>query len=65
VREPALKLFREAAEHGVSVIAANVAGERDVEGVLSYASLARGPLFSPPRRVLHQAGSTTLESAVA
>jgi cyclic-di-GMP phosphodiesterase TipF (flagellum assembly factor) len=65
VREPALKLFREAGEHGVSVIAANVAGERELEAVLGYASLARGPLFSPPRRVLHRAGTTTLESAVA
>ena len=65
VREPALKLFREAGEHGVSVIAANVAGERELEAVLGYASLARGPLFSPPRRVLHRAGMTTLESAVA
>jgi EAL domain-containing protein (putative c-di-GMP-specific phosphodiesterase class I) len=65
VREPALKLFREAGEHGVSVIAANVAGERELEAVLGYASLARGPLFSPPRRVLHRAGATTLESAVA
>lgn len=65
VREPALRLFREAGEHGVSVIAANVAGERELEAVLSYASLARGPLFSPPRRVLHHAGTTTLESAVA
>jgi EAL domain-containing protein (putative c-di-GMP-specific phosphodiesterase class I) len=65
VREPALKLFREAGEHGVSVIAANVAEEREIEGVLGYASLARGPLFSPPRRVLHHAGATTLESAVA
>jgi EAL domain-containing protein (putative c-di-GMP-specific phosphodiesterase class I) len=65
VREPALKLFREAGEHGVSVIAANVADERELEGVVGYASLARGPLFSPPRRVLHHAGATTLESAVA
>jgi cyclic-di-GMP phosphodiesterase TipF (flagellum assembly factor) len=65
VREPALKLFRDAGEHGVSVIAANVAGERELEAVLSFASLARGPLFSPPRRVLHHAGTTTLESAVA
>jgi hypothetical protein len=47
------------------VIAANVAEEREIEGVLGYASLARGPLFSPPRRVLHHAGATTLESAVA
>jgi len=47
------------------VIAANVAGERELEAVLGYASLARGPLFSPPRRVLHRAGTTTLESAVA
>ena len=61
VREPALRLFREAGEHGVSVIAANVAGERELEAVLSYASLARGPLFSPPRRVLHHAGTTTLK----
>ena len=45
VREPARKLFREAGEHGVSVIAANVTQER-VEGVLGYASLARGPLFA-------------------
>src|SRR5262245_6445492 len=65
VREPALKLFREAGEHGVSVIAANVTDERELEGVVGYASLARGPLFSPPRRVLHHAGATTLESAVA
>src|SRR5262245_1454903 len=65
VREPALKLFREAGEHGVSVIAANVAQERELEGVLGYASLARGALFSPPRRVLHHAGATTLETAVA
>ena len=55
VREPARKLFREAGEHGVSVIAANVTQERELEGVLGYASLARGPLFaaaagSSPRR---------------
>jgi EAL domain-containing protein (putative c-di-GMP-specific phosphodiesterase class I) len=65
VREPALKLFRDAGDRGVSVIAANVAGERELEAVLGYASLARGPFFSPPRRVLHRAGTTTLESAVA
>ena len=62
-REPARKLFREAGEHGVSVIAANVTQERELEGVLGY---ARSPAdrFSPPRRVLH-AGAPTLESAVA
>jgi hypothetical protein len=44
VREPACG-SSQAGEHGVSVIAANVAGERELEAVLSYSSLARGPLF--------------------
>ncbi|MET0482375.1 MAG: EAL domain-containing protein [Aestuariivirgaceae bacterium] len=65
VREPALKLFHEAGQHGVSVIAANLTQDHQLEDVLGFASLARGPFFSPPRRVLHQAGATTLESAVA
>ena len=45
VREPALKLFHEAGQHGVSVIAANVTQEHELEAVLGYASLARGPFF--------------------
>jgi EAL domain-containing protein (putative c-di-GMP-specific phosphodiesterase class I) len=54
-RYAATQLFRSAARHGVAVIASGVADDPTLDAAAPYVTLARGPLFSPPRRVRAEA----------
>ncbi|MFO1091643.1 MAG: EAL domain-containing protein [Hyphomicrobiales bacterium] len=64
-RYVATRLFRNAAEHGVAVIASNLAREGDLASTADLVALGRGPLFSPPRRVRQDAARTGPAARVA
>lgn len=50
---------------GLTVIAANVAASHELERVRSFARLARGPLFSPPRIVRRDIADLPAQAAAA
>ena len=58
-------LARRAEAAGLTVIAANVAASHELEGVRSFARLARGPLFSPPRIVRRDIADLPAQAAAA
>jgi hypothetical protein len=58
-------LARRAEVAGLTVIAANVAASHELERVRSFARLARGPLFSPPRIVRRDIADQPAQAAAA
>ena len=56
---------RDAAFHGLEVIAANVSTRTELAAVTARASLGYGGLFSPPRLVRHEIGSNAAAAAAA
>jgi cyclic-di-GMP phosphodiesterase, flagellum assembly factor TipF len=56
---------RDAAFHGLEVIAANVSTRTELAAVTAKASLGYGGLFSPPRLVRHEIASNAAAAAAA